>query len=260
MSLMARVERGKTTKPPRILAYGVEGIGKSTFGSQAPKPVFIQTEDGLDEIDCVKFPLATSYEDVVSALSELRTEEHDYESVVIDSADWLERLIFDKLCAQHGVNSIEKVDGGYAKGYTHALTYWREIIGHLNALRTARGMVVLLIAHAKVDRFEDPEAPAYDRYVPRLHKHAAALLSEWCDAVLFATRKFRTQTEDAGFNRKRTIAHAIGQDGGERILRCVGSPSCVAKNRYGITEELPLSWHSFMNALSNNHHPGGQHG
>jgi hypothetical protein len=167
-------------------------------------------------------------------------------------------LSWDKLCAQYGVNSIEKVDGGYARGYTHALTFWREIIDHLNALRNARGMVVLLIAHSKVERFEDPESSPCDRYSPRLHKHAAALISEWCDAVLFATRKIRTQTEDAGFNRKRTIAHAIGKDGGERILRCVGGPSCVAKNRYGIAEELPLSWAAFMTALSNNHTEGAK--
>jgi hypothetical protein len=117
-------------------------------------------------------------------------------------------------------------------------------------------MVVLLIAHTKVERFEDPESSAYDRYSPRLHKHAAALICEWCDAVLFATRKIRTQTEDAGFNRKRTIANAIGKDGGERILRCVGGPSCIAKNRFGIVEELPLSWAAFMAALSNNQTSG----
>ncbi len=255
MSLLARVQRGRTPKPPRILLYGVEGIGKSTFGSQTSKPIFIQTEDGLDEIDCDKFPLATTYDDVIAALTELRTQQHDYETVVIDSLDWLERLIWDKLCGQYGVNSIEKVDGGYARGYTHALTFWREIIDHLNVLRITRGMVVLLIAHSKVERFEDPESSPYDRYSPRLHRHAAALVSEWCDAVLFATRKIRTQTEDASFNRKRTIAHAIGKDGGERILRCVGGPSCVAKNRYGIVEELPLSWAAFMAALTNNHQP-----
>jgi hypothetical protein len=117
-------------------------------------------------------------------------------------------------------------------------------------------MVVVLIAHARVEKFEDPESSPYDRYTPRLHKHAAALVSEWCDAVLFATRKFRTQTEDTGFNRKRTIAHALGKDGGERVLRTVGSPSCVAKNRYGITEELPLSWAAFVAALPN-HQPHG---
>jgi AAA domain len=256
MSLMSRVERGRTVKPPRILLYGVEGIGKSTFGSQAPKPIFIQTEDGLDEIGCDKFPLATTYDDVVGALGELRSQQHDYESVVVDSLDWLERLAWDKLCAESGVNSIEKVDGGYAKGYTHALTYWREIIDHLNALRNQRNMVVILISHSKIERFEDPESSPYDRFAPRLHKHAAALVSEWCDAVLFATRKIRTQTEDASFNRKRTIAHAVGKAGGERILRCVGGPSCVAKNRYGITEELPLSWTAFMNALSTNQNQG----
>ena len=257
MSMLAQVQRGRIAKPPRILLYGVEGIGKSTFGAQAPNPIFIQTEDGLDEIDCDKFPLATTYEDVAEALVELRREEHGYETVVIDSLDWLERLAWDKLCLENGVNSIEKVDGGYAKGYTHALTYWREIIDHLNVLRNGRGMVVLLIAHSKVERFEDPESSPYDRFAPRLHKHAAALVSEWCDAVLFATRRIRTQSEDAGFNRKRTIAHAIGKDGGERILRCVGGPSCVAKNRYGITDELPLSWAAFIQSLSNNQQPEG---
>jgi hypothetical protein len=256
--MLAKVERGRTSKPPRILLYGVEGIGKSTFGSQAPKPIFIQTEDGLDEIDCARFPLARCYDDVVTALAELRTEAHDHESVVIDSLDWLERLVWDKLCAQHNVTSIEKVDGGYSKGYTHALSFWREVIDHLNALRNQRGMVVLLIAHSKVERFEDPESSPYDRYSPRLHKHAAALVSEWSDAVLFATRKMRTQSEDAGFNRKRTIAHAIGKDGGERVLRCVGGPSCVAKNRYGITDELPLSWAAFINALTNQPTQGAQ--
>ena len=153
--------------------------------------------------------------------------------------------------------SIEQVAGGYSKGYTLALTFWREIIEHLNALRNGRGMVVLLIAHSKIERFEDPESSPYDRYSPRLHKLAAALVSEWCDAVLFATRKIRTHSEDAGFNRKRTIAHAIGKGGGERILRTVGGPSCVAKNRYGITEELPLSWAAFVQAMSQNHQTQG---
>jgi hypothetical protein len=250
VSTLARIQRGRQTMPPRVLMYGTEGIGKSTFGSQAPKPIFIQTEDGLDEIDCDKFPLAARYDEVISALADLRQAEHDYETVVLDSLDWFERLIFDKLCAEHNVASIEQVAGGYSKGYTLALNCWREFIEHLNALRIQRGMVIILIAHSKVERFEDPESSPYDRYSPRLHKHAAALVSEWCDAVLFATRKMRTQSEEAGFGRKRTTAHAIGKAGGERILRCVGGPSCVAKNRYGITDELPLSWAAFMQALS----------
>lgn len=251
MSTLASIQSGRASKPPRILLYGVEGIGKSTFGAQAPKPIFIQTEDGLDEIECDKFPLAKTYDEVIAALRTLQREEHNYETVVIDSLDWLERIVWDRLCREGNVSSIEKVDGGYAKGYTYALTYWREIIDALNDLRSRHGMVVVMIAHSKVERFEDPESSPYDRYSPRLHKNAAALLSEWSDAVLFATRKIRTQSEDTGFNRKRTTAHPIGNSGGERILRCVGGPSCVAKNRYGITDELPLSWRAFFQSLTN---------
>ena len=249
---LERIHRGRQPRPPRVTIYGTEGIGKTTCASQSPNPIFVQVEDGLSEIDCDSFPLATSLIDVQTSLAELLAEPHDYETVVLDSLDWLERLIFDELCRQFSVANIEKVDGGYARGYTHALGYWRQILDALSRLRMERGMIIICIAHAKVERFEDPESAAYDRYVPRLHKHAAALIGEWSDAVLFATRRFRTQSEDAGFNRKRTIAHAIGKDGGERILRCVGGPSCIAKNRYGITDELPLSWSAFIQAISAN--------
>ena len=257
MTMLSQIQRGRAPMPPRILLYGVEGVGKSTWGSQAPKPIFVQTEDGLAQIDCEKFPLAKSFEEVQQALTELHVQQHDYETVAIDSLDWTERLIWDAVCKEYGVKSIEKVDGGYAKGYTHALTYWRQIVDLLNALRNDKGMAVICIAHAKVEKFEDPESAAYDRYSPRLHKHAAALICEWSDAVLFATRKFRTQTEDAGFGRKRTTANPIGKDGGERVLRCVGGPSCIAKNRFGIAEELPLSWAVFVQALSNNQNDQG---
>ncbi len=256
MGLIDQIQRGKQPMPPRLVVYGTEGVGKSTFASQAPSPIFIQTEDGLAEIDCDRFPLSTTFDDVTAALSELHSEKHDYQTVVIDSLDWLERLIWDQLCRQYNVASIEKVDGGYAKGYTHALTYWREILDGLGRLRIDRGMVVICIAHSKVEKFEDPESSAYDRYSPRLHKHAAALACEWADAVLFATRKFRTQSEDAGFGRKRAIAAPIGSGGGERILRCTGGPSCIAKNRYGIADELPLSWQTFVDALSNHQSTG----
>jgi len=250
MSLLKQIHTGKRHVPPRLLIYGTEGIGKSTAASEAPGPIFIQTEDGLDQIDCSSFPLARKFEDVMSALSSLYSEQHEFQSVVIDSLDWLERLIWDDVCREYGVKSIEKVDGGYAKGYTHALTQWRMVLDGLDALRNKRGMCVILLAHAKVEKFEDPESVAYDRYSPRLHKHATSLVNEWCDGVLFATRKFRTESEDAGFNRTRTIAVGLGTDGGERILRTVGSPACVAKNRYSLPAELPLSWPALMQAMA----------
>jgi hypothetical protein len=251
MSVLAKIHTGKRPAPPRLLLYGIEGVGKSTFAAQAPKPIFLPTEDGLGEIDCASFPLAKQLTEVEESLSALAKEPHEYQTVIIDSCDWLERLIWDDLCRISNSTSIEKVDGGYGKGYIAALGFWRHILDLLDVLHKQRNMAVILIAHAKVERFEDPESTAYDRYAPRLHKQASALLTEWVDAVLFATRKFRTETEDAGFGRERTIAVGIGKDGGERILRTVGGPACVAKNRYNLPFELPLSWEAFVNALSN---------
>ena len=250
MSLLQQIHTGRRPSPPRFVIYGTEGIGKSTTAAAAPKPIFIPTEDGLDQIDCASFPLATSLANVEAALQSLIQDQHDFESVVIDSLDWLERLIWDALCEQYGVASIEKVDGGYARGYTHALTHWRRVLDSLNILRGSRGMCVILLAHAKVEKFEDPEQAAYDRYSPRLHKHATALVTEWADGVLFATRKIITKTEETGFNRERTIASGLGKDGGERVLRCVGSPACVAKNRFDLPAELPLSWAALMQAMA----------
>ncbi len=242
MKLLEQISVGRQVKPPRLFVYGTEGIGKSSLAAQAPKPVFIQTEDGLGEIDCAKLPLSRSFEEVMIALGELYTETHEYQTVVIDSLDWLERLIFDAVCSQYNVKSIEKVDGGYGRGYHFALPFWRQILDGLDALRDRKQMAVIVIAHAKVERFADPESASYDRYSPRLNKHASALICEWADAVLFGTKKFRTEVEDAGFGRERTIAVGIGNGGGERILRTVGGPSCIAKNRYSLPDVLPLSW------------------
>lgn len=244
MGMLENIQSGKENKPPRIMIYGSEGVGKSSYAAGAPNAIFIQTEDGLGEIDCRKFPLAHSLSEVIAELTALRDEAHEFQTVVIDSADWLERIIFDEVCREFGVRSIEKADGGYGKGYTHALTHWRKVVNLLQELRDKRGMMVILVAHAKVERFEDPENAAYDRYTPRLHKHAASLIAEWVDAVLFANKKFRVSKDSSD----RAIAAPIGADGGERVIRTVGSPACIAKNRYGLPSEIPLSWQAFIEA------------
>jgi len=248
MGMLENIQTGREKRPPRIMIYGSEGIGKSCWAASSPNAVFVQTEDGLGEISCHKFPLAERLQDVLAALLAVRDEPHDYQTAAIDSVDWLERLIFDEVCREFGVRNIEKADGGYGRGYVHALTHWRKIITLLQEIRDKRNMMVILVAHAKVERFEDPENAAYDRYTPRLHKHATSLISEWVDAVFFANKKLRVQKENAGFNGERGIAAPIGAEGGERILRTVGSPACIAKNRYGLPSELPLSWQSFIEA------------
>lgn len=252
MSVLEKIHTGKRPAPPRLLVYGVEGVGKSNFAAQAPHPIFIPTEDGLSEIDCAAFPLAKTLPEVEKYLAALAKEPHDFQTVVIDSLDWLEQLIWDDLCRVSDATSIEKVDGGYGKGYIASLQFWRQILDALEMLHKQRNMAVILIAHARVERFEDPESNAYDRYTPRLNKHANAIITEWADAVLFATRRFSTKNEKLGFGQERTIAVGVGKDGGERILRTVGGPACIAKNRYNLPYEIDLSWDVFYDALQQN--------
>lgn len=246
--LLSTVTKGREFKPPRILLAGTEGIGKSTFAAAAPNPIFIQTEDGLGQIECSKFPVCKAYAEVLRYLTAVAIEPHDYNTIAIDSVDWLERLIWDQVVVDNGKGkSIEDI--GYAKGYTFALTYWRELLDLLERCHD-RGMAVILIAHTKIEKFEDPENPTYDRYSPRLHKHAQALLTEWVDAVLFATRRITTKKENAKDPNSRDIGVSVGAAGGERILKTVGSATCVAKNRYNLPPEMPLSWDAFANGLS----------
>ena len=239
MSLLQQVQKGRQPGPRRLLLYGTHGIGKSSFAAASDKPIFIQTEDGLGEIACDKFPLAESFDQVMTAISDLYTEKHAYRTVAVDSLDWLERLIWADVCRKRNVTSIEDI--GYAKGYVFALTQWREFLEGLAALRRDKGMTIVLIAHAKIEKFENPETESYDRYVPRLHKLASAVVQEWCDEVLFATYKVHTKQTDEGFNRKRT--HGLGT--GERIVRTVERPAHVAKNRLNLPDELPLDWNAF---------------
>ena len=250
MSLLSKVTKGLQTLPRRVMLYGVHGIGKSTFGAMAPNPVFIQTEDGLANIDASRFPLSESFDDVMAAVMALYTEDHDYQTVVVDSADWLEQLIWKEVVRRRpttergrDVTSIE--DYGFAKGYTYALEPWREVLDGLNALRNERGMMVILIAHAKIERFENPETDAYDRYSPRLNKHASALLQEWCDEVLFATYKVHTKQTDEGFDKTRT--RGIGT--GDRIIRTTERPAHMAKNRMDLPEEMPLEFATYAEHL-----------
>ena len=237
---------GRQTRPRRLMLYGVHGIGKSTFAAEAPNAVFLPTEDGIADIDCESYPLSSCFDQFLHYLQELHDEEHDRSTLVIDSLDWLERLIWGDVCRERQVDSIEDI--GYAKGYSFALTQWRQLLAGLDALRLERGMTIVLLAHARIERFENPETDTYDRYVPRLHRLASQIVQEWCDEVFFATYKVYTKTSEEGFNRKK----AKGVGTGERVLRTTERPAHMAKNRLqNLPEELPLNWKAYSDHFTN---------
>lgn len=239
MNLMQQIQRGKRPMPRRVLLFGVRGVGKSSFAASAPSAVFIPTEEGVNDLDCSSFPLAKSYADAVRMIEALFTEEHAFRTVAVDTLDWLEQLIWQEVCREHSAQNIESIP--YGRGYTFALDHWRSFLEGLDALRAQRGMTIVLLAHNKIERFADPETDSYDRYVPRLHKLASAIVQEWSDEVLFATFQTFTRSTDEGFNRKKT--RGIGT--GERVIYTTERPAHAAKNRLNLPDQLPLDWNAY---------------
>ena len=141
---------GKTPKPPIILLYGQEGVGKSTFAAKAPKTVFIPTEDGLNEIDCAKFPTVKTYPEFLATLKAVLNEEHDFETLAVDSISATERMLFKYVCERHGVETIQQANGGYGKGYTEYTNRWGEVLEILSAIREKRNMSIILVNREKL--------------------------------------------------------------------------------------------------------------
>lgn len=247
---LSSLKRGKENKPPRIILYGDNGIGKTTFAAGAPNPVMIQTEDGIGELEIPRFPLAKTYDEVKASLETLVNENHDFQTVEIDSMDWMERLIFKKVCEDKGKDSIEEI--GYAKGYTFALKYWDEIIDLLDRLRDEKQMIILLLGHVQTKRFDPPDGDSYDRYRFDMHDKSSSVLLDWADCVLFAKYKVFTKKSGDGFNQR---SQAVAPPGEDRFLYTQERPSHWAKNRYSLPYEIPFrkedSWKTFMDALIN---------
>lgn len=237
---LASIQKENAFRAPRVMLYGPHGMGKTTFGAGAPSPIFIQTEDGLGLLEVPHFPLAESYRDVLEAISTLYNEAHEYQTVVIDSVDWLESLI-----NVHINGSFKAQDLAYGKGAVFAADCFREILDGLSALRNDKNMACILISHSEIRRFDSPETEPFDRYQPKLQSRASALIQEWCDAVLFTNLKVVIKEVDIGFSGSARR----GITTGERLIYTQEKPAFLAKNRYGLADSMPLSWQAFQSAL-----------
>jgi hypothetical protein len=244
---LASLKEPRKIPPPRILIYGPHGLGKTTWASQAPNPIFIPTEDGLGTIQTAAFPLANSYQDVIDNIGRLYTEEHDFCTVVIDSMDWLEQLIWKHVAIAPKDGGPASIEGyGFQKGYAIAADRMRDVLDGLKALRDHRGMAVILTAHAIVKRYDDPASEPYDRYRLKLHDKAGALVSEWSDIIGFATQEMVVRKENVGFGKSASRALSIGG----HVLHVHRTPAFDAKSRWPLPDSLPLNWAAFEAALS----------
>lgn len=240
---------GARMKPPKIVIYGVSGIGKTTFAAAAPKPIFLFTEEGQGSLDIARFeprkddPVLKTWPEIVECCQSLYDDPHDYETVVLDSIDFAEPLLWTYTAEKYKQPDIEGF--GYGKGYAKAVDEARGLFGWFDALRNDRNMAIVLIAHSETKKYEAPDAESYHRYKMRLQDRFSAYVEFWADALLFANYKTVVVTDDEGFNRERKRGVGVG----ERVIYTVERPAFHAKNRYGLPFELPLSWSAFQQAI-----------
>jgi len=225
------ISRGRITRPQKAVIYGPEGVGKTTLASLTPKPVFLDTEGGTHHLDVVRLDAASSWEEIKVAIAQLAKAEHPFKTLVIDTADWLEKRLAEHLCRKANKDSIE--DYGYGKGWVLLAEEFARHLSSLDAL-IARGMHVVFLAHATVKKFEAPDqAGSYDRFELKLSKQCAPLLKEWADIVLFANFVTKVAEKDNGKMR--------GVGGKERALFATHSAAYDAKNRHGLPDKLPFT-------------------
>ena len=235
------VTTGVQAAPVKTVLYGPEGIGKSTFASHFPDPVFIDTEGGTKRLNVARLPQPTSWAMLLDEVAEVRKGNVPCSTLVIDTADWAERLCIQAVCARAKVNGIE--DFGYGKGHTYVKEEFSKLLDALEEVLNA-GHNVVVLAHAAITKFEQPDAVGnYDRWSMKTSKQVAPLLREWCDMLLFANYKTVVEKAGSGPNAKNKAS------GGRRVLYTTHHPCWDAKNRFGLPEEVPLDYASIADCI-----------
>lgn len=239
-SRLAGIITGAVREADRVLFLAVEGFGKTTFGANAPSPIFITAEEGAAQIGVARFPVPERLADVYADIDTLAKEAHGYKTLVIDTLDALEPMVWNEVCKREGKKNIEEL--GYGKGYTMALYDWRELLAKLDGLRKTLGMEIILLSHVKAKNFSNPLGPDYTRYEPTINPQAATLFKGWPDTTLFGI--FEEAAVEAATGREIKTVNAKGKAkgvaSGRRVIKTERSAAWDAKNRYDLPNEILL--------------------
>ena len=238
MTLLDRTISGKIQAPISVLLYGKEGVGKSTWASEAPSPYFIDVENGTKRLNVNRF-VPKNFSEIIGIIREIRDEKHDFKTLVVDTVDATERLIWEEVCRANNWKNIE--EPGYGKGYAVALKEWVNLKDLILETAHVKNMNLIILAHYEVKTFQDPYLnQGWDKYQIKLNQKAAALWRENVESVMFAATEVFTKKDG-----QKTRAYGDGA----RVCFTLGRPSFDAKNRYGLPFQLPLSWESFIDAV-----------
>jgi hypothetical protein len=226
--------KGKIKKAKKVVIYGPEGIGKSTFASRFPDPLFIDTEGSTNDMDVARLPRPTSWTMLMEEVRYVLQDPSVCRTLVIDTADWAEQLCADHVCAKHNKSGIE--DFGYGKGYVFLQEEFGRLLNLLTDLADQKNIHVVLTAHAKMRKFEQPEElGAYDRWEMKLTKNVSPMVKEWADMLLFCNYKAHTVAVDDKGKKKKALS-------GKRVMYTAHHPCWDAKNRYGLPEECEFDY------------------
>lgn len=230
--------------PPRIVLYGPEKIGKTTFASEIEGALYFDFEVGSGRVNVrrARPEWKSSYGAVLETVRTLRSQEHNYSAAVFDTADWLEMIIHKQVATENGKRHIEDI--GYGAGYKLAGGLWKTLLDELTLLAES-GLPVILLAHNQIKRYDNPLTDSYDQHRLKLHDISSALVKEWCDCLLFADQTVYVDKKDVGFKKTVTKGRA-----GDIVLHTVASPAFAAGNRYGLPSELPFTWAAFIEAFN----------
>lgn len=229
-----KISRGIIPTAKKVVVYGPEGIGKSTFASKFPGAVFLDTEGSTSHMDVARFDAPQTWKDLAATVMWCKAHPAELGTLVIDTMDWAEALAFRAVCEEKEVKSIEDIP--YGKGYVFAQDKIRKLLDELSGL-IAQGVNVVITAHAQVKKFEQPdEMGSYDRYGLKLNeKNIAPLVKEWGDLLLFANYKTNVVTAPDGKTKKAT-------GGKKRVMYTTHAAAWDAKNRFGLPDELPFEF------------------
>ena len=195
-----------------LLIYGQPKTGKSTFGSQLPRSLFLNFEQGTNALAGIRSVPILRWSDFKKVLSQLRKPQarEMYDSIVVDTASIAWQLCEKYVCQREGVDSIRDIPWGQGWGMlrNEFSECWREI--------TLLGFGILFIAHSKDKPTEmrDEEGNEITAVAPDLPNQCYGIINSIVDIIGY----LQVQMNNDGTS--------------ERFLYTRSTPTVFAGSRY----------------------------